>query len=664
MKKILEVENLSVSFNTSAGEIESIRGVSFSLYSGEILAIVGESGCGKSVLCKTIMRLLPPIARIKSGNIRTADLDIIECSERDMQRIRGNVFSMVFQDPMMSLNPTMPVGKQIAEAIRVHERKISREEIQKRVLKLMELVGFDRCEERYNLYPHNFSGGMRQRVVIAIALAAGAEILFADEPTTSLDVTIQSQILDLLSSINKKRGTSTILVSHDLGIVARAADRVAVMYAGKIIELGTTEDIFYNAKHPYTKSLLRSLPAFSEGKRLYSIPGTPPTLINPLKRDLFAPRNDYALAIDYEKEPPMFQVSDSHKAATWLLDKRASGIEMDDSRFDYTNKEKDLSYQKCEEGNKEGLKIDKYENRQNSLYDSKKVLIDIRHLTHRFKISKRSSICAVNDVSFNIHRSEIFGIVGESGSGKSTIARCIMNIYNPSEGQIIYNGINTCNSSEFRKNKRLMQTDRQFIFQDSAYSLNPRMKIADIISEPLIVRGTSISKKEARKQAEMQMSAVGLEPFFADSYPEDLSGGQRQRVAIARALIIDPGFIVADEPTASLDASVQAQIINLFHDLQRERGFAVLFISHDLALVRYLCDRVGVMYKGRFVETAHTKELFANPLHDYTKSLISAIPVPDPKKERSKPSVKSYNDSMSCGRMIEAKPEHFVYRKL
>lgn len=656
MEKILEVKNLSVSFDTPAGEIESLRGVSFSLYPGEILAIVGESGCGKSVLCKTIMRLLPPIARIKSGSISVAGLDITKYDELDMQKLRGNVFSMVFQDPMLSLNPTISVGKQIAEAIRIHNRKIGRKEVRNRVLQLMELVGFDFCEERYNLYPYNFSGGMRQRVVIAIALAAGAKILFADEPTTSLDVTVQCQILDLLRNINNKRRTSTVLVSHDLGAVARAADRVAVMYAGKIIETGTVMDIFYSAEHPYTRSLFRSLPAFSKGNRLYSIPGKPPNLIDPIQGDSFAPRNEYALAIDYEEEPPMFEISDSHKAATWLLDKRASGLEIKEDRFLNV---KEFGIERCE---KEDAQDNKYkENKKEGIQNNKEILVDIRHLTHRFRLSKRSAVCAADNISFQIYRGEIFGIVGESGSGKSTIARCIMNIYNSAEGEIIYNGINTCDSVKFRQNKKLLHTKRQLIFQDSAYSLNPRMKIADIISEPLIVSGISRSRKEARIQAEIQMNAVGLDPFFADSYPLELSGGQRQRAAIARALITDPEFIVADEPTASLDVSVQAQIINLFHDLQNEKGFTFLFISHDLSLVKYLCDRAGVMCGGRLVEVASTDELFANPLHDCTKSLISAVPVPDPKQERNKELLRYNHKSQAGGCMMEVKPGHFVY---
>ena len=327
MSQLLEVKNLSVSFDTPRGEVQAVRDVSFSLEEGEVLAIVGESGCGKSVLCKSIMRLLPPAAKIKSGSICVNGTDISAWKDREMQSLRGRLFSMVFQDPMTSLNPTLTIGAQIAEAVLVHQPKLGREAVNRRVLELMELVGIEHAAERARLYPYNFSGGMRQRSVMAIALASNPRILFADEPTTALDVTIQAQILDLLRQVQQKLGTATVLVSHDLGVVARVADRVAVMYAGKIVEIGTAEDIYYDPRHPYTWGLMQSLPALSKGRdSLHTIPGMPPSLIAPPKGDAFACRNEYALAIDYEQEPPMFKISDTHYAATWLLDERAPKI--------------------------------------------------------------------------------------------------------------------------------------------------------------------------------------------------------------------------------------------------------------------------------------------------------------------------------------------------
>ena len=326
MEQLLELQNVHVSYHTPRGTVQAVRGVDLTLDSGEVLAVVGESGCGKSALLKAIMRLLPENASV-TGKILVNDTDIAQYSEKQLQKLRGSLFSMVFQDPMTALNPSMTIGSQIAEAVLVHEPKISKEALRARVLELMELVGIDRPMERMKLYPHNFSGGMRQRAVMAIALAARAKILLADEPTTALDVTIQAQILDLLRELQKKLHTATILVSHDLGVVARAADRVAVMYAGKIVEIGTAEEVYYDPRHPYTWALLRALPALAaEGDALYTIPGMPPTLIDPPQGDAFACRNEYALAIDYEKEPPMFRVSGTHYAATWLLDPRAPEI--------------------------------------------------------------------------------------------------------------------------------------------------------------------------------------------------------------------------------------------------------------------------------------------------------------------------------------------------
>ena len=328
MEELLKIENLSVGIKSPAGKVQAVRDVSFTLHPGEVLAIVGESGCGKSMLCKTIMKLLPKSAKIEGGKIIAGGLDITAFSDRDMRKLRGKLFSMIFQDPMTALNPTIPIGNQIAEAILVHEPKLPKEEVYNRVIELMELVGIRQPHERYKLYPYNFSGGMRQRSVMAIALAANPKILLADEPTTALDVTIQAQILDLLKEIQTKLGTATILVSHDLGVVARCADRVAIMYAGKVVEIGTAEEVYYDPRHPYTWGLMQSLPALNKGaKELKTIPGMPPTLIDPPAHDAFACRNEYALEIDYHQQPPMFQITDTHYAATWLLDPRAPKVE-------------------------------------------------------------------------------------------------------------------------------------------------------------------------------------------------------------------------------------------------------------------------------------------------------------------------------------------------
>lgn len=328
MSELLEIKDLRVSIKSQMGTVKAVRGVNLTLHPGEVLAIVGESGCGKSILCKSIMKLLPKSARIESGEILVNGTDIAPYSDRQMKNLRGKLFSMIFQDPLSSLNPTMTVEAQIAEAVRIHDKRLSRAQVHERVIELMTLVGIQHPEERCRLYPYNFSGGMRQRTVMAIALAGNPRILLADEPTTALDVTIQAQILDLLKEIQQKMGTATILVSHDLGVVARAADRVAIMYAGKVVEIGTAEEVYYDPRHPYTWGLLQALPAWAKGKKsLQTIPGMPPTLIDPPEGDAFACRNEYALAIDYVEEPPMFRISDTHYAATWLLDPRAPKVE-------------------------------------------------------------------------------------------------------------------------------------------------------------------------------------------------------------------------------------------------------------------------------------------------------------------------------------------------
>ena len=649
MDELLKVEHLAVSFQTDAGELEAVRDVSFYLRPGEVLALVGESGCGKSVLCKSIMRLLPEKARIKSGSIRINDTDISAYKEKEMQKLRGRLFAMVFQDPMTSLNPTMTIGAQIAEAVLVHQPKLKKEAVQKRVIELMELVGIDRARERAKLYPWNFSGGMRQRSVLAIALASNPEILIADEPTTALDVTIQAQILDLLKEIQQRLGTATILVSHDLGVVARVADRVAVMYAGKICEIGTAEEIYYDPKHPYTKGLLRSLPALSRGKEtLHTLSGMPPSLVRPPKGDAFACRNESALAIDYEQQPPMFRVSDTHYAATWLLDERAAKVRQELERREQAEsmpKEKEEKIQKIDG--------------ENTFSD---LLLDVRHLTQVFPLTKKLAVRAVDDVSFQIRKGEIFGLVGESGSGKSTVARCVMNIYRPSGGQIIYHGIDTGDRIAVRKNRALLQQERQMIFQDSASSLNQRMKVADIVMEPMKLAHRRPPRGSYRAEAAYQLKYVGLDEACLDKYPSELSGGQRQRVAIARAVSMEPELLVADEPIASLDVSIQAQIVNLFRHLQREHGFSILFIAHDLAMVEFLCDRVGVMYHGRLIEVAPCRELYRNPLHPYTQALLSAIPLPDPKRERERKMTEFAQKYETAGVMVEASAGHFVLR--
>ncbi|MDE7310845.1 MAG: ABC transporter ATP-binding protein [Eubacterium sp.] len=640
---VLEAAHLSVSFQTPQGEVQAVRDVSFCLYPGEVLAVVGESGCGKSVMCKSILKLLPAYANIQSDSICMNGTEISGYGEREMCRLRGKAAAMIFQDPMDSLNPSVAIGAQIAEAARVHQPALSRKSVQQQVERLLCMVGIDHPTERKKQYPHQVSGGMLQRIVLAAALAQNPQILFADEPTTALDATAQASLLDLLDEVRQRLGMAVVFVTHDLGAAARLADRVAVMYAGKIIEIGTAQEIYHDPKHPYTWGLLRSLPVFSRGKAfLPVIPGMPPSLLHPPKGDAFACRNAYALGIDYEIEPPVFAVSATHQASTWLLDKRAP-------------KSAVLPIQEEGQHRQKGIMLEEKRHRK------KELILDVQHLSHHFPLSKKTAVQAVCDVSFQIYRGEAFGLVGASGSGKSTVARCVMNLCTPKSGRVFYKGIDSCDAKAFRRHRRMMQQTRQMIFQDTAASLNPRMKVCEIITEPMKIHRISPKRGSYRAEAAFQMKYTGLDEQYLDAYPSALSGGQRQRVAIARALTMEPELLVADEPVASLDVSMQAQIVNLFKHLQQEHGFSFLFIAHDLAVVEFLCDRVGVMYRGRLVECAPVKELFAQPLHPYTKSLLSAAPIPDPEKERARKRRGFREEAFGCdGIWTQAAPEHFV----
>ncbi len=524
----LEVNNLSISFMTAKGEVPVIRDAGFSLNPGETLALVGDSGCGKSVLCKGIMKLLPASAVIRSGNVLVNGVDITDYREKDMCRLRGRQFSMIFQDPMTSLDPAMTVGAQIGEAVKIYQPRISRKDLRKRTAELMELAGLEGAADRMELYPHQLSGGQRQRIVIAIALAGNPDILFADEPTTALDVTVQAQILSLLKEIQRKQGMSMVFVSHDVHVVEKMADRVVLIREGRLVE-----------------------------------------------QDFVKPWDGGMGTADRRH----------------VLLKTAGSLLLDD-----------------------------WEDRG----EKSEVLLEVEHLTRTYAVHKKRVVRAVNDVSFQIRKGEILGLVGESGSGKSTIARCIMNIDKPEKGRITYKGIDLCDKKQFRVNKKMLQARRQLIFQDSDSSLNQRMKVCDIIAEPMKIQHIVPLRGTYRKEVEFQMRYVGLEPEYLDRYPSELSGGQRQRAAIARALTMEPELLIADEPVASLDVSSRAQIVELFRHLQKEHGFTFLFIAHDLALVRDLCDRVGVMHEGRLVEVAPVQELFKNPRHPYTCSLLAA----------------------------------------
>lgn len=618
MENILEVKDLHVSFKTYAGTVRAIRGVNFTLKKGETLAIVGESGSGKSVTSRAIMRLLPEgISSIDQGEIWFNGQNLVQLSERKMQSIRGSEISMIFQDPMTALNPTMKVGKQVAESVIKHQ-KLSKSKAKEIAMELFQLVGIPNAEMRFNQYPHQFSGGMRQRIMIALALACNPKILIADEPTTALDVTIQAQILDLLKDIQKKTGTAIILITHDLGVVANIADSVAIMYAGKIVEKGTVDDVFYDPKHPYNWGLLSSMPSLDTTGELISIPGSPPDLMDPPKGDPFAPRNEYALAIDYELDPPMYKVSETHYAASWLLHEKAPKVTPP-----ITVNEKGITLVKKDESSVALMER----------HPSNEPIMEVKNLTKYFTLGGQIMLKAVDNVSFQIMKGETFGLVGESGCGKSTTGRTILKLYEATGGEVIFNQ-QPIHGSLNNTEKNRVHRKMQMVFQDPYASLDPRKTVEDIIAEGMDIHHLYETKKERADKVQQLLELVGLQKEHASRYPHEFSGGQRQRIGIARALAVQPEFMILDEPISALDVSIQAQVVNLLKKLQKEKGLTYLFIAHDLSMVKYISDRIGVMYLGNIVEMAPSEELYREPLHPYTQALLSAIPIPNPKVER------------------------------
>lgn len=646
MENCLEVKNLQVAFHTYAGEVQAVRDVSFHVKKGETLAIVGESGSGKTVTVKSIIQLInKPAGKIKQGEILFEGKNLLALSEKQMQAIRGSEISIISQDPMTSLNPTMTIGNQIMECIRKHQR-LSRREAKAQAIELLDLVGIPSPDIRMKHYPHQFSGGMRQRAAIAIALACKPKILIADEPTTALDVTIQAQILELLKDLQQKLGMSIIFITHDLGIVARMADRVIVMYAGKTIETGTVEEIFYDPRHPYTWGLLGSIPsANSGGEMLYSIPGSPPNMMELPPGDAFANRNEFALKIDFMEEPPLFQITDTHFAATWLLHELAPPVTRPTAG-----------------GSKVVFTAAASKGKTEALGQSEK-LLEIQDLKKHFKIGRGQTHKAVDGISFDIYKGETFGLVGESGCGKSTTGRTIIGLYGATQGKVMFQGTDV-HGRLAKEQREQINRRMQMIFQDPYSALNPRMTVADIIAEGIDIHGITANPKERLEQVYEMLETVGLNREHANRYPHEFSGGQRQRIGIARALAVRPEFIIADEPISALDVSVQAQVVNLLKRLQREKGLTYLFIAHDLSMVRHISDRIGVMYRGQIVELATCEELYENPLHPYTKSLLSAIPLPDPVQERKRKRIafdhEQYRREDARRTFQEVKPGHWV----
>ena len=609
---ILQARNVEIKFDLRGKTLTAVRGASMDLYPGESLAIVGESGSGKSVFTKSLIGMLDKNGRVTGGEVMFHGEDLFRyTTEAEWLRVRGKRIAMVFQDPMTSLNPVRTIGEQITEVITWHF-KTPHHEAKKEAIELLRKVGIQNPERRYNQYPHEFSGGMRQRVVIATAIACRPEILICDEPTTALDVTVQAQIIRLIRQLQQELQMSVIYITHDLGVVANVADKVAVFYAGQVVERGTVREIFHQPVHPYTKALLQALPQLGiRGHELHSIPGTPPNLFKEIRGDAFAPRNPDAMEIDFEEEPPEFQITDTHFAKTWLLhpmaEAYAKGLDERDRQ------------RKAEAASTPTPPFD---------YSEAEKLLEVKNLSVTFK-GRGSSFKAVDNVSFDIYKGETLSLVGESGSGKTTIGRAIMRIYGNVEGDILFRG-QKINGKLSKKEIRDLRMKIQMVFQDPMASLNDRAKVDYIISEGL--HNYRLYDNEQHRQAKVGaiMKNVGLSPDFASRFPHEFSGGQRQRIGIARSLVMDPEFIVADEPISALDVSIRAQIINLMNQLRQERNLTYLFIAHDLSVVRFISDRIAVITRGRIVELADCDELFEHPLHPYTKALLSAIPYPDP----------------------------------
>ena len=621
---LLEVQDLQVRFETSRGTVHAVDGISYNVNRGEVVAIVGESGCGKSVSALAIMRLLAKnTARIPSGRILFEGRNLLALSDDDMRAVRGRDIAMIFQEPMTSLNPVLPIGQQIMEPLFIH-LKMSEAQARTRALELLRLVGITDGERRLEQYPHHLSGGMRQRVMIAIGLACNPKLLIADEPTTALDVTIQAQILELMKDLSRRLDIALIIITHNLGVVARYADRVNVMYAARIIEQGTADDIFLRPCHPYTIGLMRSVPRLDlpRGQRLETIEGLPPDLRSPPAGCRFAPRCPYRIDI-CDKGPALVEIGADHHSACWRAGEIAAGTLVPLAPLKLTASAKAVPDVAARVGPQPLLVVDhlhKY--------------FTIKAAGVGFLSSKTAAVKAVDDVSFSIAAGETLGLVGESGCGKTTVGRTILKLEEPTAGTIQFAGVDITHHSA--QGMREVRRKIQVIFQDPYSSLNPRMTVGQIIGEPLGVYRLVSNRKEESERIEALLNGVGLFPYMAERYPHELSGGQRQRVGIARALALEPSFIVCDEPVSALDVSIQGQIINLLDDLQTRLNLSFLFIAHDLAVVRHISDRVAVMYLGRLVEIADRDEIYAHAAHPYTKALLDAAPIPDPSIERAR----------------------------
>ncbi len=619
MAPVLEVENLSTHIKLTSSVVQAVGNVDLRVEPGETLGIVGESGSGKTMTGLSIMGLLPRGGSVVGGSVRLAGRELVGLKDSELRRIRGGEIAMIFQDPLTSLDPTKTIGYLVSEPVRLH-KKVTKKEALGRAVEVLGLVGMPRPKERLNDYPHQLSGGMRQRAMIAMALANEPKLLIADEPTTALDVTIQAQILNLLQDLKDRLGMAMLLITHDMGVIAGHADRVSVMYAGRVVETADLSTVFRRMHHPYTQALLASIPRLSQDQRkvLHAIPGLPPDLARPPAGCRFAARCARAEDKCRAAEPSLVSGTvPGHQFSCWypvdgplaLTDIGASSPDAESEPATEPATEPDAAS------------------------GGVAALLELHHLVKEYPVGsgmlqrRAASVKAVSDISFSVSAGTTFGLVGESGSGKTTVGKMIVALERPNSGTVLLDGsdVPRLRGAELRRRRR----DLQLMFQDPYLSLDPRMRVGSIIAEPLALRHIG-SQDEQRERVLELLAEVGLPRSAVERFPHEFSGGQRQRIGLARALAVQPRLIVADEPVSALDVSIRAQVLNLMKRLQAAHGLTYVVISHDLSVVKYMADRIGVMYLGKLVEIGSGQDIYQRSAHPYTAGLIAAIPIPEP----------------------------------
>jgi len=670
MAPVLEIEDLSTHIKLTSSVVQAVGNVSMRVDAGETLGIVGESGSGKSMTGLSIIDLLPPGGSVVGGSIKLNGRELVGLKPEAMRKIRGNEIAMIFQDPLTSLDPTKPIGYQVAEPVRLH-RGASKAEALDRAVEVLSLVGLPQPKERLKDFPHQLSGGLRQRVMIAMALACEPKLLIADEPTTALDVTIQAQILALLRDLKDRLGMAMLLITHDMGVIAGHADRVNVMYAGRVVETADAAQLFAEMHHPYTQALLASIPRLSQDseRALHAIPGLPPDLANLPPGCRFAPRCPRATDKCRTDEPPLGGPTNAHLFSCWHPvdgpltleltgpagpDAVSTGLVGPAADLDTPELVEAAALDGADDGADEGAAETDTAAAQPAAASRLHVtdpadatpdavgggLLELRNLVKEFPVTagailqrKVGAVHAVSDVSFSVPAGTTYGLVGESGCGKTTIGKLIVALEKADSGTITLGDVDVTklHGTELRQKRR----DLQLMFQDPHASLDPRMRVGAIIGEPLAIQHVG-SRRQQRDRVFELLGEVGLPRNAVERYPHEFSGGQRQRIGLARALTLNPRLIVADEPVSALDVSIRAQVLNLMKRLQATHGLTYVVISHDLAVVKYMADRIGVMYLGKLVESGSADDIYQRAAHPYTAGLIAAIPIPEPSVERAK----------------------------